>query len=123
MVGVAVAIGGAAGALARVGLTEEFGADPLHLTTLAIALVINTVGAAFLALLYRHRQRLPQALVAGIGVGFLGSFTTWSAVIAASWLLGGAGNLPLAVSYLVATLLLGILAAWLAGGRPRGALR
>lgn len=122
MVGVAVAVGGAAGALARLGLTETFGADPLHLATLAITLLINTVGAAFLALLYRHRKRLPQAVVAGIGVGFLGSFTTWSAVIAASWLLAGAGNLPLALGYLVATLVPGILAAWLAGGRPKGAL-
>lgn len=114
---VAVAIGGALGALARVGLTGLVGAEAVHLGTLAITLLINVVGAALLATLRLTAHTLPAWLVAGLGVGVLGSFTTWSAVIAASWLLTGAGNPLLGGGYLVTTLALGVAAAGLVGKR------
>ena len=120
----AVALGGALGALSRTGLTELFGGDLLDTATLTITLVINIIGALLLALLRRHSHRLSHAdLVQGIGVGFLGAFTTWSAVMAATALAYGAGEALLAIGYLVASLALGVVAAWFARGTIEEATR
>ena len=125
---VAVAIGGALGALARVSLTGgvegSLTAEPplaLLLTTLAI----NTLGALVLALLRRPQSLQPPGwLKAGLSAGFLGAFTTWSAVMAAVWILGSADSLFLGLGYLVATVVLGLLAAWWGlRSEPRGRLR
>ena len=118
----AVALGGALGALSRTGLTELFGGDLLDTATLTITLVINIIGALLLALLRRHSHRLSRAdLIQGIGVGFLGAFTTWSAVMTTTALGYGAGETLLAIGYLVASIALGIVAAWFARGALEGA--
>lgn len=112
-----VAIAGALGALARTGLSEAFGGELLEPSTLAVTLVINTVGAALLALLRRYGPgTLSSPLVTALGIGFLGSFTTWSAVIAVVAIAGGTGQLLLAIGYLVVTLVLGIGVALIARG-------
>jgi CrcB protein len=119
---IAIAIGGALGALSRTGLTEIFGGELLDPTTLTTTLLINIVGALLLALLRRHSHRLSHAdLVQGIGVGFLGAFTTWSAVMATTALGYGAGETLLAIGYLVASIALGMVAAWYARGPLEGA--
>lgn len=113
----AIALGGALGALSRVGLTELSGGDLLHPGTLTITLLVNVLGAFLLALLRRHSHRLSSpALVEGIGVGFLGAFTTWSAVMAASALAYGAGDALLAIGYLAASVGAGIAVAYIARG-------
>ena len=112
----AVSLGGALGALSRVGISEAAGETDLGLTTLGATLAINTVGAALLGFVRRHETALPTALRLGVGVGFLGSFTTWSAVIVTSSLLTGTGQVALSVGYLLATLILGVGAARLALG-------
>ena len=118
----AVALGGALGALSRTGLSELFGGDLLDAATLTITLVINIIGALLLALLRRHSHRLSHAdLAQGIGVGFLGAFTTWSAVMATTALGYGAGEALLAIGYLIASIALGIVAAWFARGTLEGA--
>lgn len=112
-----VAIGGALGALSRVGLSELLGGEALSAETLWVTLAINTVGALLLALLRRFGPgRLQPAISAGIGYGFLGAFTTWSAVIGATVLLGGAGMIFAGVVYLLGTLALGVGIAWLVRG-------
>ena len=125
---VAVAIGGALGSLARVSLTGgvegSLTAEPplaLLLTTLAI----NTVGALVLGLLRRPQSLQPPGwLRVGLSVGFLGAFTTWSAVMAAVWILGSADSLFLGLGYVVATVVLGSLAAWWGlRSEPMGNLR
>ena len=125
---VAVAIGGALGSLARVSLTGgvegSLTAEPplaLLLTTLAI----NTAGALVLGLLRRPQSLQPPGwLRVGLSVGFLGAFTTWSAVMAAVWILGSADSLFLGLGYVVATVVLGVLAAWWSlRSEPRGSLR
>ena len=112
-----VAIGGALGALSRVGLSELLGGETLGAESLWVTLAINTAGALLLALLRRFGPgRLQPAISAGIGYGFLGAFTTWSAVIGATVLLGGAGMVAVGIVYLLATVVLGVAIAWLVRG-------
>ena len=114
---VLVALAGALGALSRTGLTEAFGGDALAPETLAVTLAINTLGALLLSLLRRFSHKVPSvAVVNAIGVGFLGAFTTWSAVVAVSALAYGSGQTLLAVSYLLLTVVLGVGIAWLSRG-------
>jgi CrcB protein len=112
-----VALGGALGALSRTGLTEIFGGDTLAPETLAVTLAINTLGALLLSLLRRHSDRVPSpALVHAIGVGFLGAFTTWSAVMAITALSYSAGQTLIALVYLALTVVLGVGIALLSRG-------
>ncbi len=112
-----VAIGGALGALSRVGLSELLGGEAISSETLWVTLAINTVGALLLALLRRFGPgRLQPAISAGIGYGFLGAFTTWSAVIGATIVLGGGGMIWMGTLYLLGTLVLGVGIAWLVRG-------
>lgn len=112
-----VAIGGALGALSRVGLSELLGGEAISSETLWVTLAINTVGALLLALLRRFGPgRLQPAISAGIGYGFLGAFTTWSAVIGATIVLAGGGMIWMGTSYLLGTLVLGVGIAWLVRG-------
>ena len=104
-----VAVGGALGALSRTGLAELFGGETLAPETLAVTLAINTLGALLLSLLRRHAHRVSSpALLHAISVGFLGSFTTWSAVMAISALSYSAGHSVIAVIYLALTVVLGV---------------
>ena len=125
---VAVAIGGALGSLARVSLTGgvegSLTAEP-PLAILLTTLAINTVGALVLGLLRRPQSLQPPVwLRVGLSVGFLGAFTTWSAVMAAVWILSSAASLFLGLGYVVATVVLGLLAAWWGlRSEPRGSLR
>jgi len=109
----AIGIGGALGALSRVGLDQWLGGGPSSTSTLMVTLVINTLGAFALGLLRRPFALTPSAVVSsGVSVGFLGAFTTWSAVMVHLALLQGAGSWLLGVGYLVATLALGLGGAW-----------
>ena len=108
----AVAVGGALGALARVGLEHTLGNGPLDLSTLVVTLTINTLGAAALGLLRRPQALQPPPwLRVGLSVGFLGAFTTWSAVMVQVQLVTSEGKVWLGIGYLIATIGLGLLAA------------
>ncbi|MFL4476063.1 fluoride efflux transporter FluC [Paeniglutamicibacter sp. MACA_103] len=106
----AVAVGGFCGAALRVGLGLWIPDAPgIPATTLAI----NVTGTAALAALTSYWQithRGPSWLRAGIGTGFLGAFTTFSAVV-----LFALGASPAeALLDLVFSLLLCAAAAWVA---------
>lgn len=82
----AVAVGGALGALARVFLpwptmldTTLASIDPLP------SLIVNFIGAALLGLItgYATQRQWPDPLVKGITTGFFGAFTTMSAMVVA----------------------------------------
>lgn len=99
----AVAIGGAAGALARWGIGEAFPAGPDAFPWATFA--INVVGSFALALLPAVAVvRRRPALVAGLGPGLLGGFTTLSAYSEQTRALLDAGRAGLAGAYLVGTL-------------------
>jgi CrcB protein len=86
-------------------------------------LLVNTLGAFALGLLVaRVWPTAPSWLRAGLGVGVLGSFTTFSAVVVSLVSLADAGHWVLAAAWLAATLVLGLGAAWLGIrlGRRRG---
>jgi len=77
-------------------------------------LLINVVGSFVLGFLVaRVWPSAPGWLRAGLGTGLLGSFTTFSAMIVALLTLTAAGMTVLAVAYLVASLVLGFVAALL----------
>ena len=76
----ALALGGALGAVSRYGIGQLLttsGAAHLHVATFSV----NVVGAFFMGFLFVAFQRLeaPEALRMGLAVGFLGAFTTFSA--------------------------------------------
>ncbi|HEX7834438.1 MAG TPA: CrcB family protein [Pseudolysinimonas sp.] len=90
-------------------------------------LLINVIGSFVLGMLVsRVWPVAPVWLRAGLGAGLLGSFTTFSAVVASTLTLARENQAGLAVLYLVVTLAAGWLAAALGirleirlgGGRP-----
>nr|WP_227411857.1 MULTISPECIES: CrcB family protein [unclassified Cryobacterium] len=112
----AVFLGGVVGTGARMA------ADWLIPGTGIATLVVNGVGSFALGVLVSSLwRRAPHWLRAGLGVGVLGSFTTYSTVALAGIRFADAGDPATAVLYLAANLLLGLAAAWLGlriGGRP-----
>jgi CrcB protein len=117
----AVLVGGLVGTALRLGVDAllPHGDDGFPWSTLAV----NTVGAFVLGVLVARVWRGAASwLRAGLGAGVLGSFTTFSAVAVSFVSLGHAGQWMLAAAWLVATLVLGLAAAWLGIrlGRPRG---
>jgi CrcB protein len=116
----AVFIGGAAGGLARHALQQSFPVSLEHFPWPTLA--INCSGAFALALLLvqlrsRQASRLIRPL---LGTGFLGGWTTFSAVAAAADEQFAHGHAGIAAGYLLATALGGLLAAFagfLVGGR------
>ncbi len=99
----AVAAGGAAGALARWGLTEAFPAEPDSFPWATFA--INVVGSLLLALLPALAvARRSRMLTVGLGPGLLGGFTTMSAYSEQSRALLDNGRTGTAMLYLIGTL-------------------
>jgi CrcB protein len=111
---VAVACGGAAGAAARWGVTEILDADPGGFDWTLVA--VNTLGSFLLGLLLvAARDGRRELLRLGLGVGFCGSFTTFSsfAVVAAG--LGRDGEVTTAAAFVMLTVAAAV-AGLMAGG-------
>jgi CrcB protein len=85
-------------------------------------LLINVTGSFALGMLVARVWPIaPEWLRLGLGTGVLGSFTTFSALVASSFLLTVSGLPLIALAYVVATLAAGIGAALLGlriGRRP-----
>ena len=80
MIYLAVAIGGALGALSRFGMGQwlaDSGYAHLHPATF----LVNVIGALLIGILFVGAQRytLSEPARLGMSVGFLGAFTTFSA--------------------------------------------
>ncbi len=101
---IAVAAGGAVGAVARYLLVLA-GPD------LLLTLVVNVVGAFLLGRLVAARPG--ERVRAVVGTGVLGGFTTTSALAVQTI----TSSFPVAAAYLVATLVLGTAAARCGLGR------
>jgi fluoride exporter len=107
----AVALGGGLGTIARALLNPGlfFGEHP----QLWITLVVNLVGAALLGLALGHGlPHTPEAIRHGITTGFLGSFTTFSAITAAWLSLTLDGGAIVGAAYFLGTFVAGVLVAW-----------
>ncbi|GAA4374695.1 CrcB family protein [Nocardioides caricicola] len=122
---VAVAVGGALGALARWGVGEAFptGAEAFPWATFAV----NVVGSFALALLPAFALvRRSRTVAVALGPGVLGGFTTLSAYSEQARALLDADRVGVAALYLVGTLAACLLAvsvgSRLAGPEPPGAV-
>ena len=117
---IAIALGGAAGSLARYGLAtwvtsragvSGAGTFAVNLVgALAIGLVLGAVESRF--------TETPRWVTLGLTTGILGGFTTFSAFAYDAIGHVEAGDSALAVAYVVGTVVLGIAAA--AGGLALG---
>jgi CrcB protein len=104
---VAVALGGALGTLGRIGadraMVELPGGHELA------TLTVNLLGSLGLGLVIGHGlPGIASALREGITIGVLGSYTTMSGVVVVAL-----GLPALGLSYVLATVILGLAAAWL----------
>lgn len=109
-----IALGGSMGALARYGLSEWVGrlSDRLPYGTL----VVNVIGSFFIGLILAYslysREINPYWRVL-IVTGFLGAFTTFSALSYETFKLLADGSLGLAALNMAMNLSLGMAAVWL----------
>ena len=101
-----VALAGAAGVLARYGISSPFHGSTLPWVTVAI----NVVGSFLLGMLLVVHWGTPETRTV-LGVGFLGGFTTFSTFSAQAWLDIDAGKTGTATLYVAASVVLGIAAA------------
>ena len=117
-----VVLGGVFGTLARHALSVTIPAPaglplPTFLTNMAGAFLLGLLLESLVRAGADSGSRRSLRLLAG--TGFLGAFTTYSALAVEATALFGAGQAPAAVAYLAATLLLGLLVS--AGGVMAGA--
>lgn len=102
-----VAVGGLLGVLARWGVSRlTLHSEALIWSTVAI----NVAGSFLLGLLVAH-QWFGRDLREGLGVGFLGGFTTFSTFSVQVVLEADAGEPRRAIAYVLASALGGIAAA------------
>ena len=99
---------GAAGALCRLGVGNVVGERTWPWATI----VVNVVGAFCLgALLAWGAGRWSPTVVGALGIGFLGSFTTFSTLAVDAVALGEGDGAPAAGLYVLASVALGVGAA------------
>ena len=123
----AVAVGGVLGAMTRVGIGEAFFPTDPEIAPNGLdfpwaTLIVNIAGCLLIGLanplLQSWASRPTPAWTAArmewvrsfIVVGFLGGFTTFSALAAETWLIAGDQAIGLALVYLLATVVGGLLA-------------
>ncbi|GAB6876707.1 fluoride efflux transporter CrcB [Thermaerobacter litoralis] len=121
MVWIGVAVGGAAGAVARYGLSQWVAARApggFPWGTLAI----NLTGAFLLAFLHPLLLNTvtSPALRLALTSGFVGAYTTFSTMTWEALTLLQEGRPGAAAAYLGASLVLGMGAAWLGWGTGQG---
>jgi CrcB protein len=101
-----VGIAGMAGVLARYGISTPFHGDALPWATVAI----NVAGSFLLGVLVSSHTFSDEVRTV-VGVGFLGGFTTFSTFTVQAFLDVEAGEPLKALTYVTASLVLGLAAA------------
>jgi len=104
---VLIALAGAAGVLARYGISTVFHGDALPWATVAI----NVAGSFLLGVLVVIPQWFSEEVRVALGVGFLGGFTTFSTFSVQAFLDVEAGEPGKAFAYVAASVVLGLAAA------------
>ena len=110
----AIAVGGSLGAVSRywmVSSTHQWLGNGFPYGTLAVNLLGSLV-MGFLWALLLYRFEVSEELRHGLLVGFLGSFTTFSAFALDVLHLGGGGEIWKAALYITLSVLLCVLGAW-----------
>ena len=110
----AVAVGGAVGAPARYGVTQLIHVAPgtFPWATFAVNVSGSLALGAVLALVI---ERLPAArhVRALVATGFLGAYTTYSTFAVDTDVLAKDGHVGVAALYVVASIVVGLAAAWI----------
>ncbi len=107
----AVFVGGALGTAARLGLDRWLPHESHELPV--STLIVNLTGSFLLGLLLSTAHRRVGGHVRlALTTGFLGTFTTLSAVALSTVLLVDGGRTGLAATYVAVTVLTGLGAAW-----------
>lgn len=112
---VAIALGGAIGALSRLGLMNLV-ASMLGNRLPWGTLLVNVCGSLLIGVLYvlvSERMLLSGEARALLMVGFLGAFTTFSTFSLDTVLLIQQGWLLQAIAYMLASVMICVLATWL----------
>ena len=106
----AIAVAGSAGALLRYVLGTQFGR--LNLRFPLGTFIINVTGSLFLGwfLVYVARHNVSDTTRLAIGVGFVGAYTTFSTFMYESNKLADDGAGLEAMAYILASLIVGIIA-------------
>jgi fluoride exporter len=106
---VLVAIAGAAGALARYGVGVAFGGRTFPWATLAI----NVTGSLLLGFVLKFGldRGWADTTTAPLAIGFIGAYTTFSTFSYETFNLARTDRTALAVGYVVASVVGGVLAA------------
>ncbi|MFI8739801.1 fluoride efflux transporter CrcB [Stutzerimonas zhaodongensis] len=111
----AVAAGGVVGTLIRFGVSTWVSAQwPRHFFFATLA--VNLLGCLLIGYLYAsflHRPELSPEMRSGLIVGFLGALTTFSSFSLDGLRLLESGQPATAFGYIGASVLGGLLAAWL----------
>jgi|TARA_B100001093_G_scaffold64201_1_gene54088 CrcB protein len=103
-----VGIGGALGAISRFGVNEIF---ENYFTSSAGTLVVNIIGCFFIGIFVGLSLPVKDSTYYFFVIGFLGSFTTMSAFTYQTMVMANT-NLINAVSYIMLTVILSILATY-----------
>ena len=106
---VAIAVGGAIGALVRAGLAEGLPSEQWPLGTLVVN-IAGTVLLAVVAAIIAWRPALPHWFHPLAAVGFCGSLTTFSGIQLEALGMLRRGMSASAVLYVAATVVLGLIA-------------
>ncbi len=104
MTWILVGVGGLAGVLSRYGLG-------LAVESIWTVVAINIAGSFLLGLVVSGATGWSQEVRDGVGIGFLGGFTTFSTLTVQTVLEADGGRSGTAIAYLVATVAGGMLAA------------
>ncbi len=121
-----VALGGAAGTLSRYGISQGVRPDALFPLATFVVNVAGSfaLGALLAALVVRdencERQRATRLMV---GTGFLGGFTTYSALAVETNTLLRTEHATLALTYALFTVVAGLLAAFAGVAAARAVAR
>jgi CrcB protein len=118
---VAVAVGGAIGAVARYAV--DTAADRWGIAPTWATLLVNALGCALMGLLVAYVLAHPGRHLLWrpfLGAGVLGGFTTFSAFAGDAVLLTDEGAWAASAAYIVATLVCGFVALW--GGTRLGSV-
>lgn len=110
----AIALGGALGAMARFGVAHCVALVWPHLFPLG-TLLINLLGSLVIGILFGvwlKRPELPTLLQQGVFIGFLGAFTTFSTFSLDTLRLLENGESLIALGYVLLSVCLCLLATW-----------
>ncbi len=108
-----VAVGGAAGTLARHGIAEALDADRLFPVATFLVNVTGSfaLGALLAVLLVRDHSEPANRMRLLLGTGFLGGYTTYSALAVETDTLLRGDHVALGLTYAAGSVIAGLLAA------------